>query len=35
MDKLNKIEPTAEISYKLETNNTLPFLDILLKIIRN
>ena len=29
MDRLNKIEPTINFTYKLETN-TLPFLDILL-----
>ena len=30
MNKLNKIEPTKDFTYKLETNNNLPILDILL-----
>ena len=30
MNKLNKIEPTIDFTYKLDTKNTLPFLDTLL-----
>ena len=29
-DRLNKMEPTIDFNYKLETNNTLTFLDILM-----
>ena len=32
-DRLNKIEPTLKFTHELETNNSLPFFDILL--IRN
>ena len=29
MDRLNKIEPIIDFTYKLEANNVLHFLDIL------